>query len=146
MYSEPGERYVEYLGNNITAFRVGNRTLAVLDVSVRGAAAHDETIERWQEVARWKFKEPYDPEYRNSYIRLRAEPQNKYDRFAIAAVCCGEAYGKLGYVAKEQTDDVRRLSALSGIAIGALDCTVANYGDIGWKTVHVLVSAFLPND
>ena len=50
MYSEPGERYVEYLGNNITAFRVGSRTLAVLDVSVRGSAAHD-TIERWRELA-----------------------------------------------------------------------------------------------
>lgn len=146
MYSEPGERYVDYLGNNITAFRCGARTLAVLDVSVRGAAAHDDIIERWQEIASWRCKEPYDPEYRNSYIRLRPEPQNKYDRFAIAAICRGETSGKLGYVAKEQTDDVRKLSELSGVAVGALDCTVANYDDIGWKTVHILVSAFLPND
>lgn len=46
-----------------------------------------------------------------SYLELKEEPENRFDKDAIAVYARGEFYGKVGYVGKEFTDTVRQLIA-----------------------------------
>lgn len=133
--------YLEYAGDNIAVVRLGSAAVAMLSVPVRGAAVYDDMIDRWEQVAQCQRLPFGDVNYRSSHIQLMSEPKNEHDPNAIKVLCKGEAYGKLGYVAKERTSDVRALSALSGVPIGELDCTIANNGDVGWRTVHIIITA-----
>lgn len=47
----------------------------------------------------------------NSYLTLEAEPTNTYDSNAVKVVCRGEFFGVVGYVAKEQAAEVKRVLA-----------------------------------
>lgn len=118
----------------------GGAPVYVLFAQARGCAFGDDMTQRWREVG--TCQHPMAPQgYRNTYAQLKPEPDNKYDKDAIEVLARGEFFGHMGYIAKEQTERVRRLSELTGTDIRDLDVLVADSSDIGWKTVRILVCA-----
>lgn len=110
-----------------------------LVVTIRGCTYNEERIRLWHEVARWKDEEPGSPDYRTSYIELKADRNNRYDPNAIRLLCRGEAFGLLGFVAKEETDAIRALLPSGKRSLGWLDCEVLDWGELGKDSMHVLV-------
>lgn len=134
-------RYIERNRDNVMLLGSGRNRIAAVVVPVRGAAVHGDMAERWDDVMRAAECPVNDLCYRDSYITLRSEPCNRHDPSAIKVLANGRSHGKLGYVDRSRTEDIRALSAMTGAAIGDLDCTVVNSGDVGWKSVYLLVTA-----
>ena len=72
----------------------------------------------------------------NSYIQLIPEPDNEYDPNAILLMARGEVFGKLGYVAKHQTNTIHKiLSIASNYYIEIPEVKDKNFKDI-LLTIH----------
>ena len=107
-------------------------------IPVRGCTMSERRRLLWAEIRRWDALEPSHPNYRNSYMQLKAERNNRWDPKAIAVWCRGEAYGQLGYVAREHTDDVRALLP-DKCGPSCLMCRVADWSSFENGTVMVEV-------
>lgn len=114
--------------------------VCILFAQARGCAFGDDMVARWRQVESCQHR--MAPQgYRNTYAQLKPEPDNKFDKNAIEVLARGEFFGHMGYIAKEQTERIRRLSELTDTDIRDLDVFVADGDDIGWKNVRILVCA-----
>lgn len=112
----------------------------VLVVQIRGCGKDSHRTGLWKEVERWHGLRPGELNYRNSYIELRAEPENIYDANAIKALCRGETFGTLGYVGREFTDDVRRYADEKRKRLKDLVVEVVDPDDFGRGEIAVAIS------
>lgn len=131
------------IADNLTLIPVGDGFMPVLYVLARGCAQGrfpEGRISRWNMVSECEFPNAR-PGYRNSYMCLKPDPENPYDANAIEVLAKGEAFGCMGYVAKEMTDSVRYLSELTKTDIESLHVAVANHKDVGNRVVSLLVWA-----
>ena len=110
-------------------------------VPIRGCNFNSSRVSLWQEIRRWNDLKAGDPNYRNSYVQLKAEPNNKYDPNAIAIWCRGEAFGQLGYVARDYTDAIRSLLP-EGKSPEDMICKVLDWTDFEQGTV-LLVAMYV---
>lgn len=72
--------------------------------------------------------------YKNSFVQLKADPKNNFDPNAIAVFCRGEAYGQLGYVAKEYTSEIRAILPEEGKPEDLI-CKVVDWTNLEQGTV-----------
>lgn len=112
----------------------------VLIVKVRGCDKGNHRAKLWKEIARWNGLKPGELNYRNSYVELQAEPENAHDANAIKVLIRGEAFGTLGYVGREFTDDVRRYADEKCKHLGDLAVEVVNPDDFGKGEIAVAIS------
>ena len=127
--------------NNAILIPMDNGFLPVLYVQARGCNLGrypEERISKWREVAR--CASPIAPAgYRNSYMQLKPDPKNKFAPDAIEVLCRGEAFGQMGFVAKEMTENVRLFAEKTKTDIIDLNVAIANVEDIGWKSIPLLL-------
>ena len=72
----------------------------------------------------------------NSYLTLVKEPTNRYDPNAIKVVCRGEFFGTVGYVAKEQTVDVKKILD----ACRSYHVDMVNVDDVGARELSLILT------
>lgn len=130
------------IGSNIKELPVlgEGQSVFLLYAQARGCAFGDDMVSRWREVAECESEDARQG-FRNTYMQLKPEPDNRYDRNAIEVLSRGEFFGHMGYIAKEQTANVRRLAESTGVDIRHLGVMVANHDDVGWKNVPLIIWA-----
>lgn len=130
------------IGSNIKELPAicDGQSLYLLYAQARGCAFGDDIVSRWREVAECESETAWQG-FRNTYMQLKPEPENRYDGNAIEVLARGEFFGRMGYIAKEQTANVRRLAEITGVDVGDLGVMVANHDDIGWKNVPLIIWA-----
>lgn len=131
--------------NGIHLIGKQNAEYAILIANAKGGEMFQDRVQRWEQIAQWGNKGPSDSDYKNTYIELQEDPTNQYDQNAIAVYAKGECYGKLAYIAKEETEAIRNLSKLSGVPIRDLGCTLVNSTQNSWKVVPLLILAAINN-
>lgn len=77
--------------------------------------------------------------YHNSWLTLHEDKKNKYDPNAIELLVRGEAFGNAGYIAREQTEAVRKLAELCSCKVGDLHVTIARKEFDHLKNVPLVV-------
>lgn len=129
--------------NNAVLIPVADGLLPVLYVQARGCDQGrypEQRLSMWQMVADSE-RANSQAGYHNSYMQLKPDPKNPYDKDAIEVLARGEAFGCMGFVAKEMTKDVRAFAKMTGTEIEDLRVAIARQADVGWKTVPLLVWA-----
>ena len=81
--------------------------------------------------------------YHNSWLTLHEDKKNKYDPNAIELLVRGETFGNAGYIAKEQTEAVRKLAELCSCKVGDLHVTIARKDFDHLKNVPLVVYGYL---
>lgn len=122
--------------------RVPNPTgdVYILAATARGCAFGDDMTARWREVEACQHRDAMQG-YMNTYAQLKPEPKNKFDPKAIEILARGEFFGHMGYIAKEQTDAVRRLAKYADCDLKDIAIQVACTEDVGFKSVRLALIA-----
>lgn len=78
----------------------------------------------------------YDKQHDNSYLWIEEEPDNPHDSNAIKVICKGEMFGTLGYVARESTEEIRKIvSECSEIRFD-----MQSESDLGQREIEIVVT------
>lgn len=130
-------------GTFVNMIPFGNDTvLPFIQVDCRGWDIFENRARNLREAAACESLQASQG-YHNSWLTLHEDKKNKYDPNAIELLVRGEAFGNAGYIAKEQTEAVRKLAELCSCKVGDLHVTIARKDFDHLKNVPLVVYGHL---